>query len=171
MTTELTNVTDYLRWHVKSRKMLGMPRNEACRYQSYEELVLDTGRLFGPVLDLPDGVERGPMKNCYENALTAAANHEGDENGNPTLFYTEGYAASTRVGFPVMHAWLTDAEGNVYDPTWTEGGEYFGIAFDNSWAIEASIALGYYGLLANDWLSEDPFVIDGFPDEAFAFGE
>lgn len=44
-----------------------------------------------------------------------------------TLRYFEGQANSEHLGIPLEHAWLVDAEGNVWDATWKDGDDYFGV--------------------------------------------
>lgn len=84
--------------------------------------LLEFGRLFAPT-PLPKGVRRGPLKKCYYNSYQLAAARPSE------YFYCEGVAAVSSHGF-VDHAWCSDGDGQVIDPTWRDLGEcYFGVPF------------------------------------------
>ena len=70
-------------------------------------------------LDAESGFEMGEMKACYRNAFLLALDQDWD--------YVEGYATTTELGIPLMHAWCLDAEGRVVDPTWVDGDAYVGV--------------------------------------------
>jgi hypothetical protein len=59
---------------------------------------------------------------CYGNAADAA-------DQIPDLCYTEGFASYRGMGLWEAHAWLTDAIGNAFDPTWGHmvGSVYLGV--------------------------------------------
>lgn len=156
---EVNGLVDYLTWLVTSRKLL-MPKSDG---RCYEALVLEAGQAYTPQ-PLPDDVDRGPYGNCYENSLLMAVRHAG------RLHYAEGWAESS-IGLPIQHAWLVDADGNCYDPTWDDNldRQYYGIAFDTDWAVGRAIDQDCcYGLLVNDWMHDNELLVDGIPDEARA---
>ena len=62
--------------------------------------------------------------------------------------YAEGFAC--RPGsFPVPHAWLVDAEGELADPSWrsTKGTEYFGVPVKPEFLGRQLLTQDYYRLL------------------------
>lgn len=83
------------------------------------------------------------MGRCYENALRLAR--------LKGLHYVEGYAVSSpELPLPLEHAWCVDDAGQVFDPTWPEGAEYFGMAV----CMKALARMikdngGYYGFFTN----------------------
>lgn len=95
---------------------------------------------MGASTPLPEGMTRGPMKNCYQNSQQRIT---GD------LFYCEGYACSRALGIPVEHAWLLDLNGNVIDPTWEGGDFYFGVPFDMHFVMDCTMTTGYYGIFGS----------------------
>lgn len=151
------SVREYLTFLADSRVQLLPDQPE--QHRSYERLVLDHGRAFTPQ-PLPDDIPRGPKGNCYENSLHAALD-SGGEYG-----YAEGWATSS-IGLPIQHAWLVDADGNAYDPTWDHDAEYYGIAFDADWAWDRVVAQDVHGILANDWRADAALLVDGIPAEAY----
>jgi hypothetical protein len=112
------------------------------------EFVLAHGQDFksGP---LPSRFETGRPKKCYGNAVELALRE-------PTLFYAEGFAMSTRM--PIPHAWCVDREGNVYDPTLEKPEDYqfFGVRLISEAVRELMEGeLGYYES-AIDFLTRNP---------------
>lgn len=93
--------------------------------------LLKHGRFFRPRQRKIDWLRLGPKRACFNNA-TAYAVARND------VFYAEGYAIEPGLPFPVQHAWLVDAAGEVVDPTWDDTHEhvYFGIAFKRSFVAE-----------------------------------
>lgn len=117
-------------------------------HMSAEGFVLEHGQKFAKVAPLPPGVRPMKLGECYRNAALVAIEH-------PELTYTEGFA--TAFGVPMGHAWLTDANGSVIDPTWekdriageADGREYYGVKFDTTYLMRTITARGKYGLLYN----------------------
>ena len=111
-----------------------------------EGWVLEHGMSFivGPD-SFPGG---GKKKECYSNALHLATER-------PDLIYCEGYAFG-RV-FPVMHAWCCTKKGEVVDPTWDDGKDYFGVPFDRKFVWKTVTDRGYYGVI-DDWQNGWPLV-------------
>ena len=87
---------------------------------------------------------RGPMGDCYRNSLHAAL--------RTGMTYCEGYAVAGRVGIPLEHAWLCDAQGRVVDPTWPDGADYFGVPFNEEFHADFVTETGYHGILCNLYL-------------------
>lgn len=63
-------------------------------------------------------VTAGADGECFENAARLAA-----ETG---LRYFEGLAVCARNPEALHHAWCVDEDGEVVDPTWTDGVVYLG---------------------------------------------
>jgi hypothetical protein len=80
------------------------------RYSCVEELVLFNGKAFYTNLDTQERPD-GKIGECFLNAFNIA-------QINPeTYTYAEGWAMMDG-SIPTHHAWVVDAEGHVYDPTW-----------------------------------------------------
>jgi len=125
-------------------------------YASFEEFVLAHGQVFeAPPAKKPrpKGFRKGRDKLCFMNATHAA--FYGDE-----YHYVEGFAVGGF--FPVHHAWVTDAEGNVVETTWkTSGGQYFGVPFSMN-VVGATIrATNVYGVF-NAVLLDQPYDPDSY---------
>ena len=90
----------------------------------------------------PSGIRRGPVGRCFENSARLAQNR-------PDLTYCEGYAASSRIGIPIHHAWVIDSAGTVIDITWAdpESCSYLGIPFAAADLSRHMLKTGVYGLL------------------------
>jgi hypothetical protein len=78
-------------------------------YTSAEDFVLQHGEWFEPI-PLPSEYEYGPPKSCFGTAIALSTMHG--------LTYVEGYGYYGGAGFPIPHAWNTDAEGRLIDATW-----------------------------------------------------
>jgi hypothetical protein len=114
-------VQEYLEFEVMAvRKFKMLERNG---YVSFADFVLQHGRPF-TWSPRPRWMKRGAPKMCFQNCGLLALEH-------PDLIYVEGYAWNGAM--PVLHAWLTDASGRAFDPTWkrNSGADYFGIPFDS----------------------------------------
>ena len=106
--------------------------------------VARNGHPFPDVRHRWDGdirIERGPLGNCFENAVKAVW-------GNPgRLVYIEGYAANI---IPVYHAWVYDRRTQCcYDPTWDDGRDYFGVPFSLQYLNRTLLDKQSYGII--DW--------------------
>jgi len=131
-------------------------------YTGREDCILKEG-LFAPAIaDLPNWLEPGELKQCYQNASNAVIQHD-------TLRYVEGYALF-RNCVPMEHAWVYDmATGQFYDPTWLEGqgSEYYGVVFDTAFILSLMVKTEHYGV----WGSECFDILhthhkEGFPNWA-----
>lgn len=70
------------------------------------------GQHFTPA-PLPEGIDRGPVKECYKNATLLVAS-------NPELSYVEGFGSTAALpGLVFAHAWAVTKAGVVVDPTWS----------------------------------------------------
>lgn len=83
----------------------------------------------------------GRLGECYVNAYYLAMNQG--------LHYTEGMAIHGKVGFPMDHAWCVDDAGQVYDPTWDNGQDYFGVAFDHGGLANIYDQTGHHSVFGN----------------------
>lgn len=137
----------YLEGMVNIRSLQYRPDEfKGLKYTCFEEAVLADGVRFrrGKV----DNVPKMTPKMCFNNAYDLLVNSDD-------LFYCEGYAAGI-IG--VHHAWLCDADGRIYDPTWWQDyhdGEddvYIGLIFDTEYVLEQALRTGVAGMFyQNDW--------------------
>ncbi|WP_139015579.1 hypothetical protein [Ensifer aridi] len=103
------------------------------------------GREFPVIAPKPGWLRMGEKRNCYNTATTYAVTRSD-------IFYVEGYAFEPELPFPVQHAWLVDANGQVIDPTYEDTTDhvYFGIAFKRDFVIDMLARNnGQAGLLVN----------------------
>lgn len=96
----------YLFVVTRMRRLVGPPAG--FRYGSSEELVLFNATPVWANLRAM-GLPPMPAKECFDNALSDAA--------NPALRYTEGFALMDG-GIPTHHGWVTDTDGKALDSTW-----------------------------------------------------
>ena len=84
---------------------------------------------------------------CFRNALTLVKKFPQD------LTYAEGFAASWFEGYyrPSigLHAWVVTKEGEVVDPTWPDGTEYFGVVFALDYVLKTKARRKEYGVIDN----------------------
>ena len=135
---------EYLKQHVQ---LVNQHRckQERWKYSCMEDFILHNGREM-QVNPTVKTLRRGKMKECFKNAYELAL-HEG-------LIYCEGYALSI---IPTLHAWCIDKDGNVIDPTWTDGKEYFGIPFDLEIVSKIILKRGKFGII-DSWDIGFPFL-------------
>jgi hypothetical protein len=80
---------------------------------------------------------------CFRNAVSMM---------NTQYSYCEGYAVALGL-FPMEHAWVVDeSDGQVVDPTWANGTDYFGVKFTRKFAAEFVLRVGHYGIFSNLYL-------------------
>ena len=87
---------------------------------------------------------RGELGDCYYNAWTLAEARNWE--------YAEGYATTTELGVPLMHAWCIDDEGRVVDPTWSDGANYTGVVIPVDIVRRVMVDTEVYGVLPNLWM-------------------
>jgi hypothetical protein len=117
-------MANYLGAFVKLRKLTGRAKPNGLKYEGFEDFVLKTGTFKRATKPLPEGVEIGEKKMCFENAYRLAMKKDWT--------YVEGWAESV---IPLHHAWCLDDKGRVVDPTWEfeKGRAYWGVEFDMAW--------------------------------------
>lgn len=104
---------------------------EGWKYASLAELILDIGQPM-EAQPLPEGVERGPKKQCYGNSWELWIQ-------NPEEYtYCEGFALSSATGLVTNHGWCVDLDGMVVDVTWDdpENNAYYGFDFSEPFLIQ-----------------------------------
>lgn len=123
------------------RKHMEM-RREAFGPNLPNDFMLQYGRSYtiGPHTYLGP---RDEPKACFKNATHLAI-------FDSRLTYVEGYM--DMYGVPIQHAWLSDADGFVIDPTIRNNddnriSEYFGVPFITDYVEKACMANGIYGIL------------------------
>ena len=130
---------DYLEEYAeKTRKEFPMYKGP---YITLEEFVLKNGQEYTKRKKVV--TESGNKKECFKNAYDLA-----QEKG---LTYVEGYATTeTETLLELsLHAWCIDSQGTVYDPTWAEADEYFGVAFDMDYVTQTIYHSKHYGVIDN----------------------
>jgi len=69
------------------------------------------------------------------------------------LTYAEGFASTLIDGHlypPVgLHAWAVTRDGEVIDPTWDHGVDYFGVPFGRAYFLEATMYRAPFSLIDN----------------------
>lgn len=145
---------DYLRQMVSIRRGAGLSSCEM-NYSCGEELVLREGRAFSSILPSP---QSRPLGQCFYNAQKIALGWDLEwPDRRRRLIYIEGYAMDVKLGVPMAHGWLSDREGSVYDPTWSDcEAQYYGIPFKRRY-IERKARDGF-GPLIDDWENRWPLL-------------
>jgi hypothetical protein len=95
----------------------------------------------------------GPRRKCYMNAYRLSMQYAN-------LRYVEGVATTTDLNLPMEHAWCVDDDGNVYDPTWDNGADYFGMAIKMDSLVECMRKTGVYGFF-NDLYAHRAHGVEG----------
>lgn len=111
---------------------------EKLKYSSFEEFVLRNGRQFYFACPIS---KVGKPKECFKNAYLLAE--------NKGLIYVEGYAITKGVPVPTLHAWCIDKNDAVYDPTWKDGIDYFGVPFDINYVRKTMLKTRVFGVIDN----------------------
>lgn len=107
--------------------------------KSVYSIVSQYGKTFMPDLR-PEWLELEEPKQCFKNSLNLSL--------RTGLTYCEGFIFRV---MPVHHAWCIDDDGKVYDPTIRDQHAlpYYGIPFDQDFALRAAQESGIYGILDN----------------------
>lgn len=101
------------------------------------EILACYGQPFTTVAACPPE-QRGPLGDCFANASRLALLND--------LAYCEGYAVRGNLSLPLHHAWCVNDRGTVIDPTWDDGGHYFGTVFSDVGLAEILDLTGLYGV-------------------------
>jgi hypothetical protein len=110
--------------------------NNGFKYINIPHFVLELGRPMGDMKPFPKNLTKGKKKECFRNAMLLAI----EKNWT----YCEGYALAV---IPTHHAWVLDDDGDVIDPTWDEGVDYYGVEIPMSYALPKVFGRGYYGII------------------------
>jgi hypothetical protein len=116
---------------------------------SIEEFIYENGKEFTEIVEV-NKKYFGKMKECYKNALLLSVEEQD-------LFYCEGFATFRTLPLPLLHAWCVDKNRKVYDPTWTDGTEYYGVSFDREFVF-ARILKNKGGSIIDDWKHHWPLL-------------
>ena len=142
-------VEEYLGQAVAAVRQMVEDEGDSCPernwpYVCVEDFVLQHGRAFIRTRPLPKGFPRGGIKECYKNAFLLMKD-------NPALTYVEGYACFQK-SLLLMHghAWCVDETGEVIDPTWMNGLNYFGVPFARAFVLATYDAIGRAGVIENE---------------------
>lgn len=87
---------------------------------------------------------KGKSQQCYQNSY-----HMMVDRG---YTYCEGFATSHLLGVAIEHAWVLDEEGYVVDPTWSDGTEYFGVAFHSLGVRTVALQTRVYGIMSSTYM-------------------
>jgi hypothetical protein len=129
---------DYIREHLEILDRLVRQPNGL---QSPHRFMLDNGRTFQVTEHTFEG-RRGTPKECYANAGRIMLQRPDN------LFYAEGFV--THFNLPIPHGWLVTRQGHVIDPTLKAGDRtYFGLAFEQTYYLNAIARSGYWSLLTD----------------------
>jgi hypothetical protein len=127
---------EWLRQMLEMKAKMRTP--EGWKFKCTEDFVLFYGRSMKR--NKNNGVKCGEPKQCFDNAFRLAGT-------NPLLTYCEGYATTSKLPFPVEHAWCVNKKGEVIDPTWKDGKDYFGVEIPFSLASEIIIKQKQHGVI------------------------
>lgn len=131
------------------------------KYKSFYDLIAAYGCTFTPI-KRPKGVKQGVKRYCYYNSTQVALAGK--------YAYCEGFYSSDEVGFPVLHAWLTDGQGNAIDPTLPyksqTNQQYFGVALSLEFVLWHQGISGYSAILESDHAHRYKLLKEGFPANA-----
>lgn len=105
------------------------------------EVLAEAGRCFDRMA--PVQPARDEAKMCYSNAAWLA------RTSGRMLHYVEGYAVSGQLMMPLAHAWCVDDAGQVYDSTWRDGHDYFGMVFDHDKVEDLRLLMKMHGIFEN----------------------
>ena len=117
-----------------------------CKYA--EQFVFYHGEDYTLFPDQKAYIQRYGRKGaCFHNALKLTQRYPDD------LFYTEGFGSIPLDGQPHLvfgvHAWTVTRDGKVVDPTWKQGCEYFGVAFDLDYVLKIKARPGRLSVVDN----------------------
>ncbi len=142
------------------RSSQATPAAKAFLKRTCQEFVLEHGWWYEPV-ELPKHIATGIPEQCHTNAVDLVLHDD-------SLIYCEGYALLKETSFPVIHAWVTDGNGNAIDNTWTQPGVvYAGVPFKSSFVNSTSLKNRAIVSLLDDYQNNYPLRGDlgDWPDE------
>ena len=117
-------------------------------YRNTYDLVYKEGIFFNEVVECPPEWT-GALGDCFRNCTCLIIDHDRNHyKDEGALAHFEGVAAS-KLGVPMFHAWLQDANGRVIDPTWDDGIAYFGVHIPSTYLVKEVLRTGYYGIIDN----------------------
>lgn len=98
-------------------------------YAGPHDFILRAGTWYDAPAE-PHRYRQGAPKQCFGNAITAAAGH--------ALRYVEGFASNAIIpDLAIHHAWNLEADGTVVDVTWG--------VYEDGWLV-APIGIAYCGI-------------------------
>ena len=142
------------------RSSKATPAAKALLKRTSQEFVLEHGWWYEPV-ELPKQIATGIPEQCHTNAVNLALVDD-------SLIYCEGYALFKNGSFPVIHAWVTDGNGNAIDNTWSQRGvAYAGVPFKTSFVNSTALKNRAIVSLLDDYQNNYPLRGDSGdqPDE------
>ena len=155
---------DHLRQYLDTWVMLRQPRPEGWRFSCIEDLVLQHGT---PYEFAACPYEAFP-KACYDRAYDHATRRK-----SPWI-YVEGYAANSKAGLPVPHAWITRADqpGKAFELAWGFAGDpeihtaYLGVPIQAGYVRKCHRKSkgGFYSVF-DTWWMDHPLVTGATPIE------
>ena len=119
------------------KEMTELLRESACGLSVDYLLALENGISW----DKSRFEKYGEIGDCHFNAMQMALQH--------SWLYAEGWAVFAEGLHPQEHAWCVDGEGNVIDPTWANGHDYFGVVFELDFALYVTNETELYGIFPN----------------------
>lgn len=133
---ETTKITDLITKNFFGQEISRLLKNNG------QEYFRDDSNLSNELLGL-----RGEKKLCFKNCTDLAFKYS-------QLTYVEGYAYAS-MPIPINHAWLITNDGQVVDPTWDVGSNYFGIPFKTVDLAKALQITKSYGIINQLWLHKE----------------
>ena len=131
------------------RSVQATPAAKLLLKRTSQQFVLDYGWWYEPV-QLPEQIAIGTPEQCHTNAVNLAINDD-------SLIYCEGYALFKDGSLPVIHAWVTDGNGNAIDNTWPQPGvAYAGVPFKSSFVTMTALKNRAVISLLDDYQNEYP---------------
>lgn len=153
-----TDTQNFLLNYLRSSR--ATPASKLLLKRTLQQFVLEHGWWYEPV-QLPEHLAIGKPKQCIKNAVNLALDDR-------SLIYCEGYALLKERSLPVIHAWVTDGNGNVIDNTWPQPGvAYAGVPFKSLFVNATALKNHAIVSLLDDYQNNYPLRSDlgDRPDE------
>ena len=145
------NIVEYLERDLQGWALLAKYNHHEYTEDPVVRFFLKHGRYWN-ITDKTFEGKRKTAKACYKNATDLVIGT--NIRSSTELIYVEGYACSDRS--ITAHAWVVDRQGNVIDPTWEKGTQYFGIAFRWSYVMDRLYKRKEYGMFSDMIYYDDP---------------